>query len=80
VLNAQVFINDGSNGNVTYSTATGPCMTNTSNSLMLFCAINKLIVNPSTINYKLWIVAYGVTTVDTIIGNTISISTSGVAI
>jgi hypothetical protein len=43
---------------------------------MLVCNITNEIVNPSTIYYKLWLVANTVTIVDTIIGTPVSISTN----
>lgn len=55
-------------------------MTNMSSILMLVCTLNKAIVNPSIIYYKLWLVANGVTIVDTIIDTPVTISTDDVAI
>jgi hypothetical protein len=77
-LNAQVFIWDATNGNLTYDT-TNWCITNASQITMLVCTTRKAIVNPSIVNFKVWLVAYGIT-VDTIIGATVSVSTSNVAI
>lgn len=45
-LNAQVYVNDTVNGNITYDT-TQWCITNGTNSLMLVCTTRKAIVNPS---------------------------------
>lgn len=76
---AEVSISN-TNGNLTYDTVHNWCITNTSQATMIVCTLNKSILNPSTIYFKVWIVAYGTTIVDTIIGTPVSVTTSNVAI
>lgn len=74
VLHAEVYVYD--TVNKTYDTANNWCVTNATNALMLVCTLGKQIALSSQINFKLWLVAYGITTVDTVIGNPITTSAS----
>jgi len=68
VLNAEITVYDTTNK--TYDTANNWCVTNATNTLMLVCTIPQIIMNPSQINFKLWLVANNVT-IDTFIGTPI---------